>query len=74
MADQDNTGAGQSRGPQYGGKMIYYVDIPHPDATEDNELGWINVGKFLTRETAELYLYRRWGIRADQTQAFITEG
>lgn len=54
--------------------MLFYVDIPHPDANEDNELGWVNVGTFMTRETAQLYLKQRWGIEPEDSGVFITEG
>jgi hypothetical protein len=55
------------------GKRIYYVDIPRPHSTGEDD-AWTNVATTGSKAKAQEYLLKRWGIKARDSALFITEG
>ncbi len=54
----------------------YYVDLPNPECREDGDdaKAWIHVATFNSRQEAEQFLEKRYGIHPIYADAFLTEG
>jgi|WetSurMetagenome_2_1015567.scaffolds.fasta_scaffold158528_4 hypothetical protein len=56
-------------------KPIFWVDIPkNPGRMADLDEGWENIDSFPTKLEAEEFCLLTWGMSAEQSAAFITEG
>ena len=52
---------------------IFWLDLPNPFA-DSNDQEWVNIGQFKTLEDAQRILRERYGIEAEDSKVFITQG
>lgn len=57
-------------------EVSFYVDLPNPECKEDGDdaKAWVHVATFSTRQEAEEFLTKRYGIHPLFADAFLTEG
>lgn len=54
-------------------KTIYYVDLPNPNKTSDDD-AWVNYNIYFSKKAALKVLKDEWGIKEKEAKVFITKG